>query len=64
MIEPFETDDPRDRRFALGMSGVLGRFNEAGVIEAADAHTARRIQTLAGEPDDDVASRPVRPNAW
>src|SRR6478736_3875895 len=55
MIEPFETDDPRDRRFALGLSGVLGRFNAAGVIEAADAHTARRIQTLAAEPDDDVA---------
>ena len=55
MIEPFETDDPRDRRFALGMSGVLGRFNAAGVIEASDAHTARRIQTLAGEPDDEVA---------
>ncbi len=47
MIEPFETDDPRDRRLALGLSGVLGRFNAAGVIEAADAHTARRIQSLA-----------------
>ena len=55
MIEPFETDDPRDRRVALGMTGVLGRFNAAGVIEAADAHTARRIQLLAAEPDDDVA---------
>ena len=55
MIEPFETDDPRDRRCALGVTGVLGRFNAAGVIEAADAHTARRIQILAREPDDDVA---------
>jgi exodeoxyribonuclease V alpha subunit len=55
MIEPFETDDPRDRRFAVGLTGLLGRFNAAGVIEAADAHTARRIQTLAGEPADDVA---------
>ena len=34
---------------------MLGRFNAAGVIEAADAHTARRIQALAGEPDDEVA---------
>jgi len=55
VIEPFETDDPRDRRFALGMSGVLGRFNASGVVEAADVHAARRIQALAAEPDDDVA---------
>ncbi len=54
-IEPFETDDPRDRRLALGVTGVLGRFNTAGVIEAADAHTARRIQVLGAEPDDEVA---------
>ena len=54
MIEPFETDDPRDRRLALGVAGVLGRFNAAGVIEASDAHTARRIQSLAAEPDDEV----------
>jgi exodeoxyribonuclease V alpha subunit len=54
MIEPFETDDPRDRRFALGLDGVLGRFNAAGVVEAADVHAARRIQALAGEPDDEV----------
>lgn len=55
MIEPFETDDPHDRRLALGVDGVLGRFNAAGVVEAADAHAARRIQALADEPDDDVA---------
>src|SRR3954453_6188497 len=55
MTESFETDDPRDRRLALGVTGVLGRFNAAGVIEAADVHTARRIQALADEPDDDVA---------
>jgi exodeoxyribonuclease V alpha subunit len=55
MIEPFETDDPHDRRFARGVGGVLGRFNAAGVIEAADAHTARRVQALTGEPDDDAA---------
>ena len=55
MIEPFETDDPRDRRLALGVTGLLGRFNTAGVIEAADAHTARRVQVLAAEPDDEVA---------
>jgi exodeoxyribonuclease V alpha subunit len=55
VIEPFETDDAYDRRFARGIGGVLGRFNAAGVIEAADAHTARRVQALTGEPDDDAA---------
>jgi exodeoxyribonuclease V alpha subunit len=55
MIELFETDDPRDRRLALAVPGLLGRFNAAGVIEAADVHTARRIQSLAAEPDDEVA---------
>jgi exodeoxyribonuclease V alpha subunit len=37
------------------MTGLLGSFNAAGVIEAADAHTAHRIQALAVEPDDEVA---------
>ena len=55
MIEPFETDDPCDRRYALGTPGLLGRFNSAGVLEASDVHAARRIQALAAEPDDDVA---------
>jgi exodeoxyribonuclease V alpha subunit len=54
VIEPFETDDPRDRRFALGLDGLLGRFNAAGVVEASDAHAARRIQALAAEPDEEV----------
>ena len=54
MIEAFETEDPRDRRYALDATGVLGRFNRAGILEAADVHAARRIQALAGEPDDDV----------
>jgi exodeoxyribonuclease V alpha subunit len=55
MIEPFETEDPRDRRFALGVGGVLGAFNAAGVVESSDAHAARRIQALTDEPDDEVA---------
>ena len=55
MIEPFETDDLHDRRYALGMPGVLGRFNAGGVVEASDVHAARRIQALAAEPDDEVA---------
>jgi exodeoxyribonuclease V alpha subunit len=55
MIDPFETDDPRDRRYARQMAGVLGGFNAAGIVEAADVHTAHRIQALAAEPDDEVA---------
>jgi exodeoxyribonuclease V alpha subunit len=55
VIEPFETEDPHDRRYALGLSGVLGRFNAAGVVEASDVHVARRIQALAAEPDDEVS---------
>ncbi len=55
MIEPFETGDPHDRRFARGAAGILGRFNAAGVLEASDAHTAHRIRTLADEPDDEAA---------
>jgi exodeoxyribonuclease V alpha subunit len=55
VIEPFQTDDPHDRRFARGATGVLGRFNAAGVLEAADAHAAHRIRTLAEEPDDEAA---------
>jgi exodeoxyribonuclease V alpha subunit len=55
MIEPFESEDVHDRRYARGVPGLLGRFNAAGVLEAADVHTARRIQALAAEPDDEIA---------
>jgi exodeoxyribonuclease V alpha subunit len=54
VIDPFETEDDHDRRFALTLDGLVGRFNAAGVVEAADAHAARRIQALAGETDDEV----------
>jgi exodeoxyribonuclease V alpha subunit len=55
LVEPFETDDPHDRRFALGAEGLLGGFNRAGVLEAADVHAASRIQALAEEPDAEAA---------
>ena len=55
LVEPFETDDPADRRYALAMTGILGRFNASGVLEASDVHTAARIRALADEPDDEVA---------
>ncbi|GAA2140253.1 exodeoxyribonuclease V subunit alpha [Nocardioides koreensis] len=50
-----ETEDPRDHRLALGAGGLLHEFNEAGVIEAADVHVARRVTELAGETDETVA---------
>nr|WP_245906117.1 exodeoxyribonuclease V subunit alpha [Mycolicibacterium palauense] len=40
---------------ALGAGGVLGAFNRAGVLEAADVHVAARITDRAGEPDATVA---------
>jgi exodeoxyribonuclease V alpha subunit len=50
-----EIEDPRDHRLALGADGLLRAFNEAGVVEAADVHVARRVTALAEEPDDTVA---------
>lgn len=50
-----ETEDPRDHRLALGAHGLLRTFNEAGLVEAADVHVARRVTALAEEPDDSVA---------
>jgi exodeoxyribonuclease V alpha subunit len=50
-----ETEDPRDHRLALGADGLLRAFNEAGVVEAADVHVARRVTALAEESDDTVA---------
>jgi len=50
-----ETEDPRDHRLALGAEGLLRDFNEAGVIEAADVHVARRVTELAGDDDERVA---------
>ena len=50
-----ETEDPRDHRLALGAEGLLRTFNEAGVVEAADVHVARRVTTLAQEADPSVA---------
>ena len=49
-----ELEDPLDRRVALGASGLLREFNEAGVLEAADVHVAARITALAKEYDDAV----------
>ena len=48
MTEIFEPVGEADRRLALGASGLLGSFNRAGVLEAADVHVASRLGDLAG----------------
>ncbi len=45
---------PHDRRIARRADGVLGDFNRAGVLEAADVHVARRLGALGDETADDV----------
>ncbi len=46
--------DRFDQRFAREADGLLGDFNAAGVLDAADVHVARRITALGGESEDDV----------
>jgi exodeoxyribonuclease V alpha subunit len=48
------TADPFDVRRALGAGGLLGEFNTAGVLAAADVHVAARIGDLLGEADEAV----------
>lgn len=46
---------PEDRRLAtreIEAGGWLGRLCEAGWLEAADAHVARRLGVLVDEPDE------------
>jgi exodeoxyribonuclease V alpha subunit len=46
--------EPTSRRLALRATGLLGAFNEVGVLEAADVHVAQRLGALAGETDEAV----------
>ncbi len=46
--------EPFDPRLARRGDGVLRALNEAGVLEAADVHVARRLGRLGGESDLDV----------
>ncbi|QLL08276.1 exodeoxyribonuclease V subunit alpha [Mycobacterium vicinigordonae] len=43
------TVDPADWRQAVGATGVLRTFNEAGVIDSADIHVAQRLSEITGE---------------
>jgi len=47
--------DPHEWRLAASAKGPLRTFNEAGLLEAADVHVARRLCELAGEEDPLVA---------
>ncbi|GAA5164159.1 exodeoxyribonuclease V subunit alpha [Ornithinimicrobium tianjinense] len=66
LIETFEPVGQHDRRLALGAEGMLGAFNRAGVLTAADAHIARTLQRVTREKDEDavlaaaLAARAVR----
>ncbi len=57
MTEIFEPVGETDRRLVLGAEGLLGAFNRAGVLEAADVHVATRLADLAGI--DPLAGAPV-----
>ena len=47
-------EDPLDARLAMGATGLLREFNEAGILTAADVHVASRLAELASEPDETV----------
>jgi exodeoxyribonuclease V alpha subunit len=46
--------DPFDARLARSATGLLGEFNDAGALAAADVHVAQRLGQLTGETDEAV----------
>jgi exodeoxyribonuclease V alpha subunit len=46
--------DPHEPRIARGAAGLLGAFNAAGVLDAADVHVAVRLGRLGGGGDERV----------
>ncbi len=46
--------DAHDPRLARSATGLLGAFNAAGVLDAADVHVATRVARLGGEVADEV----------
>jgi exodeoxyribonuclease V alpha subunit len=54
MTEALSHRDPRDRRIALGATGLLRTFNQADVLNAADIHVAGRLGSMLGESDEQV----------
>ena len=43
-----------DASLALRADGLLGSFNQAGILSAADVHVARRLGAISGETSDPV----------
>ncbi|HYJ26240.1 MAG TPA: exodeoxyribonuclease V subunit alpha [Nocardioides sp.] len=54
MSDTFEPVDVHDRDLAVAAGGLLGQFNVAGVLTAADVHVAANLGRLVGEGDDVV----------
>ena len=46
--------EPFDTRLALGATGLLRVFNEAGILSSADVHVAQRLGRLGSEFDEAV----------
>ena len=44
--------DPFDAERVVGADGLLGVFNTAGILSAADVHAALRIGRLTGAADE------------
>ena len=53
--EPPQLGSPTDAGLAIRGSGLLGVFNQAGVIGLADVHTAMAISRMGRETDELVA---------
>jgi len=49
-----ETTDVLDVQQVRRVDGLLGEFNRAGVLGAADVHVAQRLKRLGGENDERV----------
>jgi len=47
-------EDAHDRRLALHATGLLAAFNRAGVLDAADVHTAARLGAILEETGEAV----------
>ena len=66
IVDVFEPVGDFDRRLALSTQGVLGEFNAAGVLTAADVHIARTLARITREQDESavlaaaLCSRAVR----
>ncbi len=54
MIDTRSDRDARDRRLALGATGLLRTFNQADVLHAADVHVADRLGSILGEERESV----------